>query len=304
MNRPKVSIVILNWNQENDTSVCLDSLKALAYDNYEVILVDNGSKNGSPDRIKKRFPDTVLIKNDENLGFAEGNNTGMRYALRKGADYIFLLNNDTAVDKDVLNELLRVAESDKSVGVVGAVNYSFDYPDRAVLVYTSFNWFTGFTKKEKLDDISNGVITEPQEAHGVTGSSLLIKREVIEKIGLLDKRFFIYYEDTDWCMRARRAGYKVMYVPRAGIRHKVSVTFGQKTALEYYLYTRNLPLFMVKNCPKICLPSFFLFYILKISVYCAGLMLTGRFRHAQGLFFGFADFCTGRFFKGRLEALR
>jgi len=299
---PKVFIIVINWNQQEDTVRCLKSLESLDYKNRDVVLIDNGSRDGSPDRIKEQFPRITLIKNKENIGFAAGNNVGIRHALSQGADYILLLNNDTIVDSSVLKELINVAESDEKIGVVGAVNYSFEDRKKVVMLSISFNWFTGFTKKEDLDAISRGVITEPRQVHGVTGSSLLIKRAVVGKIGLLDSRFFIYYEDTDWCMRARKAGYKVLYVPRAKIWHKVGVSFGQKSPAEFYLYTRNLPLFMIKNCPKVFIPSFFLFYILKISIYSISFILTGEAKFAKGIFLGFIDFLTRNFNRGRLDS--
>jgi len=298
---PKIYIITINWNQGEDTTKCLESLKALDYKNYEIILVDNGSIDGSPDRIAAKFPNVMLMRNKENLGFAGGNNVGIRYALSRGTDYIFLLNNDTKVDSGVLRELINVAEPDAKIGVVGAVNYSFEYPDKAITVCTSFNWFTGFTKKEPLEAISKGIISEPQEVHGVTGSSLLIKREVIERIGMLDERFFIYYEDTDWCVRARKAGFRVLYVPKAKIWHKISITFGEKSVKEYYLYTRNILLFMAKDCPKVFVPSFFLFYIIKNFVYSLKFIMTSKAEYAKAIFLGFVDFLSGNFGEGRLD---
>lgn len=298
---PKVFIIILNWNQQEDTVRCLSSLKSLDYKNYEIVLVDNGSADSSPDRIKEQFAQLTLIKNKENIGFAAGNNVGIRHALSRDADYILLLNNDTIVDSSVLKNLINVGESDNRIGVLGAVNYSFEDRQKAVLISTSFNWFTGFTKKEDLNAVSRGVIIEPQQAHGVTGSSLLIKREVVEKIGLLDERFFIYYEDTDWCMRASKAGYKVLYVPRARIWHKIGASFGRKTDTELYLYTRNLPLFMMKNCPRILLPSVFTFLTLKNMIYFINFILTGEGGHALAILFGIIDFCRRDFGKGRLD---
>jgi GT2 family glycosyltransferase len=210
MREPYVYIIILNWNQADDTIRCLDSLRTLAYKNFSVIVVDNGSRDGSPAKIKKEFPDIRVIANKHNLGFAAGNNVGINYALKEEPDYIFLLNNDTKVEPSLMRELITVAESDTRIGVVGAVNYSFNEPDKVTLVHTTFNWLTGFTKREPLEAIANGHIVEPQEAHGVCGSSLLIKRGVIETVGLLDERFFIYYEDTDWCLRAGKAGFQVL----------------------------------------------------------------------------------------------
>ncbi|NQT22324.1 MAG: glycosyltransferase family 2 protein, partial [Candidatus Omnitrophica bacterium] len=124
MSEPRTSIVILNWNQKDDTAKCLKSLEKLLYKNYGIIVVDNGSKDGSPDFLKNNFSNITLIKNEENLGFAEGSNIGIRHALSVGTDYVLLLNNDLVVQEDFLGILVEAAEKDSKIGILGAVNYS------------------------------------------------------------------------------------------------------------------------------------------------------------------------------------
>lgn len=127
---PKVSIIVLNWNRLMDTSECLETLQKVEYENKEIIVVDNGSSNGSQDYIRRNYHDIMLVENTENLGFAEGNNKGIQLALRNGADYVFLLNNDTIVDRNVIEELIEVAETDILIGFLGPKIYYYNEPNR------------------------------------------------------------------------------------------------------------------------------------------------------------------------------
>jgi len=301
MREPKVYIIILNWNQKEDTGACLESLGTLDYGNYSVIVVDNGSTDGSIRYLESRFPKVTIIKNRENLGFVEGCNTGIRYAQDPDIEYILLLNNDMTVDKAMLGELISVAESDKEIAILGAVHYSFDKRDKVIQTGTDFNWFTGFVKRQDLKGIENGKVIEPQAIQGVSGGSFLIKKEVIDKIGLPDPRYFIYYEDIDWCRAAHRAGYKVLYIPRAKVYHKKETSFGGSKAPFLYLYTRNFPLFMRKNCPRIFLISVFVFYILKLLIRSLHFLMTGRIQECKAILYGFCDAVTGNYGKGRLD---
>jgi len=194
-----------------------------------------------------------------------------------------------------------VAESDQKIGITGAVNFRYDQPDEAFLTGTNFNWWTGFTKKQPIEAITEGRLKEPQESLSVPGSSLLIKKEVIDRIGVLDSRFFIYYEESDWCARAIKAGYKVYFVPKAKIAHKVSVTFGNKTPKGHYLYTRNLALFMVKNNKLLPLVTFFVFYLCKIFLRVILFYFTGKKRESRAIMMGLTDFLKHNFERGRLD---
>jgi len=301
--KPLVAIIILNWNQEKLTAQCLESLKGIDYDNYSVIVVDNGSTDASEARIKEKFPGIKLIKNKENTGFAEGNNIGARYGLDKGADYIFLLNNDTKVEPDIIKRLVETAESEQKIGITGAINYYYDQPDKIYSAGGYFNWWTS-----KLTRLDGGVIKKLgwevlKKIHFVPGSSILIKRAVFEKIGFLDPRFFIYYEEADLCVRAKKAGYRVVSVKRAKILHKVAVIFKRYSPVEYYLYTRNLLLFMKKNCPRYSIISFFLCDVIKIFFRVINLFFTGRRKEAGAVAFGFIDFFKNSFGKGRIGLL-
>lgn len=301
MGEPHVSIIILNWNQKLVTAACLRSLEKITYKNYRVIVVDNGSGDDSVAYLRQNFPSAVILANVENVGFAEGCNVGMRRACEEGTDYAFLVNNDVTVEPNALEVLVSTAEADRTIGIVGAVNYALDDPGKPLIIGTNFNWLSGYARRENLKPIESGRIRDPQPIDGASGSALLIKRPVIDRIGLLDARFFIYYEDVDWCLRARRAGYRVLYVPQAKVYHEIGTTFGKNDAVLCYLYTRNLPLFMVKNSPRLLLANFFVFYVLKILFRIVLYFLTGRRRRLQALLYGVRDFLKNNFGKGSLQ---
>lgn len=219
---PKVSIIMLNWNSYPVTRDCLLSLRKMSYPNFEVILVDNGSHDSSPEELSRDFPEVEMIRNPRNLGFAAGNNVGIRKALGRGTDYLLLLNNDTVVAPNFLCELVRVAESDPSIGMLNPKIYFFEPADRiwyAGGVCRPWRVFPIHLGLRKRDD---GSYNQTREVSFTTGCALLIKAELVRKIGLLDEAFFLSFEDADWSMRASRAGFKQFYVPSSVIWHKDS----------------------------------------------------------------------------------
>jgi len=223
---PLVYIIILNWNGKEDTVACLRSIEKLEYPNFSVILVDNASSDGTAEYVKGKFPEVNIIANSENLRFAGGNNVGIKYAMEHNADQVLLLNNDTEVATNFLPELVHAIENDKSIGIAGPKIYYYD--DKNVI------WFAGGKVEFWKGWISHIGIREPdhgqydfaREVDYITGCCMLVRREVIEKIGKLDESFFIYGEDADWCLRASKAGYKLVYVPSSIIWHKVSASSG------------------------------------------------------------------------------
>ena len=220
----KASIVIVNHNGADDTLECLDSLSKIDYPDYEIILADNASSDASfiLNKIHKNFPAVKILALPRNLGFAGGNNAGIKAALDGGARCVLLLNNDTTVASDFLNQMVKAAESDKKIGVVGAKIYYFAEKTRIWYNGGVFSWINGGCH------IQDGAIDENPDDKEIinteyaTGCALLIKREVIEKIGLLCEDFFMYYEDIEWCLRGGEAGYKTVVAPAAHIWHKVS----------------------------------------------------------------------------------
>ncbi len=249
---PEVYIIILNWNGLDDTLECLQSLGKIDYPHYKIVLVDNKSKNDEGRIIKQQYPEIHLIQNKKNEGYAQGNNIGIEYALKQGADYILFLNNDTVVLPDFLSILVEYLQKHETVGVVGPKMLYYD-SDKIWFNGGKIYWWIGFARHlERLKQNTQSKITSPLEVEYITTVCCLVKKEVFEKIGLLDSSFFIYYDDTDWCFRARRAGYKNVVVPAAVIRHKVSVASGVEgrqtiSPFQAYFQARNAIIFGRKN---------------------------------------------------------
>jgi hypothetical protein len=248
LDRPKIAIIVLNWNGKQDTLACLESLTKLIYLNFEVIVVDNGSTDGSAAAIRKDFPKFLLIENDENYGFAEGNNIGIRKAMQHGAELFFLLNNDTIVAADILDRFVAMFDSCQEAGILGAKIYLFEQKQTIDHLGGMWNSKTAtfeFIGKHQTD---NGQWQNPQELDYVCGAGLILTRKVIDAIGYLDPRFFLIWEESDYCFRSRRAGFKVVTCPEAKIWHKVSASFVGGKPHSTYFWWRNRLLWIEKNC--------------------------------------------------------
>lgn len=244
----KVFVVILNWNGKDDTIECLKSVSKINYSNYEVIVVDNASGDGSVATIRRVFPAVTLIENKSNLGFAAGNNVGIRYALDKGADFILLLNNDTTVDADLLNELVAAYGTIPVAAFLGGKIFFYDKPDIIQYYggrYSESHILEGHHNGEGEKD--DGRFNDVIESEYITGCAIFAHRSLLENIGLLDERFFVYWEDGDWCLRAKSAGFKNYVIPGAKLWHKVSRSTGGGSPISTFYVTRNRILFAKKH---------------------------------------------------------
>jgi GT2 family glycosyltransferase len=242
---PLVMIIVLNWNGKQDTLACLESLQQLSYPNAQVLVVDNGSSDGSADAIRARFPHQSLIELKENLGFAGGNNVGLRYALERGADYALLLNNDTLVAPDFVDCLVQAVEADPSIGAAGPTIYYHEQAERIWSAGGVVDWRSGQTRMLELNAPDSGQLgVAPRAVDFVTGCALLARRAALEQAGLLDERFFVYYEEAEWCMRAQRAGFRVVHVPGSKIWHKIPLDARDSSPAVHYYMTRNRLLFL------------------------------------------------------------
>ena len=244
---PSVYIIILNWNGKEDTLKCLQSLSCIDYQNYHIVLVDNGSHDGLVGFLEQdeNFKLTVL-KNTDNVGFAEGCNIGIRFALSKRCDYVLLLNNDTIVNVSFLLKLVNVGEKHSDIGMLSPVIY-YDKPSDRVWFYNAgIDWQNGFAYHDE-SDVSE-LMSSPKDFHEseyLPGCALLVKRPVIEELGLLDSRFFAYYEDVDWSLRCKKANWKTVVVTSSVIRHKLSSH--QNSDFGNFLKYRNTILFLWKH---------------------------------------------------------
>jgi GT2 family glycosyltransferase len=245
MDYPRIAIILVNWNAAQYTIECLASLQKLDYPNFETILIDNGSVDHSPTIIRQAFPGIMLLEMGENLGFVEGNNVGIREAQRRGAELVLLLNNDTEVDPDCLSRMVDVIQSDTKIGIVGPTIYYHSLPDTIWSAGGEIIWRAGLTRMMNLGEKDYGQLgTQPRKVDFVTGCALLIKMTAIQEAGLLDQRFFAYFEEAEWCVRVNRAGYQIMHIPDAKIWHKISLEAREASPMVHYYMIRNRLLFL------------------------------------------------------------
>lgn len=234
---PRVTAIILNWNGMRDTLECIESVKNLDYPDVRILVVDNGSTDGSPSVIRDRYPSVTLLQNKENIGFAGGNNLGMGKALEMGADYLWLLNNDTVLEKGTLGRLVTAILDRPEVGLASPYIYYHGTPDRIQFCGSYIDWDRNrIVKLEEGDFIpGNG------ENISLWGTALLVKRSVVEKVGFLNEKYFAYHEDEEYCMRAALAGIRCVVVPESRIFHKNSRSTGSNDApMQVFLRSRNL----------------------------------------------------------------
>jgi GT2 family glycosyltransferase len=246
---PRISVIVVNWNGKEHTLECLESLGSIDYPNFEVVVVDNGSQDNSVQAIQKIFPGVALLETGDNLGFAVGNNMGIRYSLDRGADYLFLLNNDTVVDPQILNSFVAALRQIGEDAILGAKIYYYSKP--TTIWYAGARWLpeiSGFKHigQGRIDnDTDFNAISETDYA---CGCALFVSAGLLNRIGLLDETFYLTFEETDLCYRARRSGHKSFFVPEAKVWHKISTAFGgENSVLYHYFLLRNKLLWAEKN---------------------------------------------------------
>ena len=245
-----VTIIVLNWNRPEDTLACVASLRAMRGPAFDLLLVDNGSTDQSAARLRAALPDVPLIANATNLGFAEGNNVGIRQALAHGAAHVLLLNNDTVVDPGMLEGLLAAAKAHPRAGFLGAKIFYHAAPERIWMGRPDWDPQTCRFTHAGLNapDASAGLDTVAPAAYAC-GCAMLVRAETIAQIGLMDPRFFCYYEEVDWCFRGARQNWHSLYVPAAKVWHKVSASSagGKQSPVVRYFRTRNSLLWASRN---------------------------------------------------------
>jgi len=243
MPQPLVYVLILNWNLKDDTAECVVSVLNSHYSNYRLLVVDNASTDGSVEYLRHAFPCAEMIANSRNLGFAAGNNVGIQYALNAGARYVLLLNNDTVVDANMLGGLVACAETETAIGVVAPNVLYYQERNRIWRLGERLHRWLPVPMSVGRNQIDRGQFDSPLDVDYVAFCAALIKRDVLEMIGLLDERFFFSYEDADFCRRARDAGYRIVCRPRERVWHKVAQS-AQKDALNTtYLRSKSRGLF-------------------------------------------------------------
>jgi GT2 family glycosyltransferase len=239
--QPLVSVIILSWNARSFLEKCLDSVLKTDYPTLEVIVSDNGSSDGSPELVRQRYPSVILIENKMNLGFSEGNNVAIQHS---SGDIVILLNQDTLVDKAWVGEIVKVAK-EPSIGILGPKIYCSE--SNVIQAAGFYLYPSGHHLARGAFQEDVGQFDQVVDVDYVMGAALAIKRPVIERIGLLDPDFFAYYEEVDWCYRAKEVGYKVTVVPRASVYHYGSISWGRNPFKQMYLNERNRIRFIIKH---------------------------------------------------------
>ncbi len=242
----KVGVVILNYKVKDQVLKCVESVKKSSYKDLEIIVVDNNSHDGLENSIKQ-FKDIFFIQTGDNLGYSGGNNQGIKKALDLDCEYIFILNPDTTIDSKCIEECLD-GFKDEEAGIIGPKVY---FGDGKTIWYAGgkFDLDNVLGSHLGVNEIDQGQYDQVMETDFVSGGALFVKSEVFKKIGLFDERYFLYYEDSDLCFRAKKVGYKIMYIPSAKVYHTNAQSTGLGSPLQDYFITRNRMLFASKFLP-------------------------------------------------------
>ncbi len=257
---PLVSVITVNYNQVVYTLELLESLRHTAYKNIEVIVVDNGSRENPEPIIREKYPEVKVIVSPENLGFAGGNNLGIRAATGK---YLFFLNNDTEVDQNTFAPLVQLFETTPGAGMASPkILY---YNSGEVIQYvgcSSINPYTGRNHREGFKEVDAGQFDQLRVTDLVHGAAMMVPRRIIEEVGEMPEIFFLYYEELDWCESVKSRGYQVYVVPESKIYHKESMSVGKNSTLKTYYMTRNRLLFMRRHTRGLKKLSWVVFFII------------------------------------------
>lgn len=281
-----VAIILVNWNGYTDTAICLGSLQKLTYGAFKVIVVDNASQDDSRLHIKKYFPEVHLIESTTNEGFTGGNNRGIEYALDEGYDYVMLLNNDTIVPPDLINHLLNTYTKHERVGMIQPGITFMDQPDKIWNAGGLWNRWIGDSKTMGYCEPVASWANEVSLVDWLTGCCLLMSTDFIRKVGALEERYFAYYEDVEWSLRAKKLGYQLLLDTNIWIQHKAGASGKTKSKeregflhpILHYYNVRN-HLWLIRQHPQaVHYVTASIFQFLKVIAYCIYFFLRGRFR--------------------------
>lgn len=258
-NEPLVYVIILNYNGYKDTIECVNSLKKIVYKNYKIVIVDNNSTDDSEKVLKESCKECLIIQTGRNLGYAGGNNIGINYSIENESDYICILNNDVVVEQNFLNELVKHFENNDNTAMVGPM--ICEYSNKQIIQSTGarVNLYKG-----DVSPLNNGK-TEEQikqkiiKCDYVGGACILVRRDVLEDIGLIPENYFLFFEETEWCFRAREKRYDVICCCDAKVKHKGSSSMNKVSGLSEYFMHRNRIIFEKRNANLIQLICFYVY---------------------------------------------
>lgn len=294
--RPGVAIIIVNWNSYDMTSQCLVSLRSLDYPDFKTIVVDNGSTDGSADRLETDFPEIILLRNKENRGFTGGNNSGIVYAIENDFEYLMLLNNDTVITPPFLGCLINSIDTTPSIGAIQPkIMYNYD---RSVIwnAGTALNRFLFTFKTIGENEKDQGLYDKAGEIPWITGCCFLVRTDIIRQIGPLDDKFFIYYEDVDWSLKIRGRSHKLWYEPKAVIYHEAGMSDanridhneGKMSPFSHYMNVRNHLYVVRRYASGVNRLGSFLYQLAKFFGYTAYFLVRGRFKKLRFALKGFS----------------
>lgn len=277
----RVTCIVLNWNGWKDTVKCLAALQRCTHPQLTIIVVDNGSTDGSASRIRLQFPGIFLLETEKNLGFAAGNNVGIRYALDHGAEFIWLLNNDTEPAPEALSALLTKALTDDRIGAVASICYYADAPSTVQV-------WAGCRVNLWLGSARNA--TEPHNDEwfdALYGASLLIRRAALEEVGLLDPGFFFYWEETEFCLRLREHSWRLAAAPDSSVLHKTGASVGTNMSMRdrYSTASALRILRLHSTLPALAISLF-------LALRFGHRLLRGEFSRCSGVWEGVRDYRT------------
>ncbi|MBI3781896.1 MAG: glycosyltransferase family 2 protein [Deltaproteobacteria bacterium] len=288
---PSVAVIVLNWNGTDDTLECLASLSRMTYPRFELVVVDNGSRTSPRRQILGAFPAVTYLETGENLGYAGGNNVGIRAALASGHDYVFVLNNDTIVEPDVLDKAIAVVEEDPAIAVLGVKIVAWDDPGRVWVAYGQVTYRQGLVRLIGYYGLDDGRFDQQLDVEWVPGTAMLMSRRALETVGLFDEEFFAYHEDVDWCTVARAKGLRVVYSPEPRIYHKGHRSSGGKGYVtpRQYLAGRNMVLYVRKHATPLQKLKFLAFQLATVPLQYIRRRLSGEHAGVESKVRGMLD---------------
>ena len=300
MSSPLVATIILNTNRREDTLACLASLQQSLYPENKIIVLDNHSTDGSVEAISAKYPQVQIVSLDKNLGYAGNNNVGINMAIDQRVDWVFVLNEDTILDPDCISSLIKVGQGDPGIGVLGPMVYHYDEPE---VIQSAGGMLGPYWDSIHLakDEKDIGQYVSPHQVEWISGCAIMVRREAIEMVGPIDERFFYYWEETEWCLRIGKAGWRIFHVPAARLWHKgVQRDYHPKPSVTYY-GTRNRLLMLAKHKAPL---RIWIHAWLQILRTLTSWTLKSKWRHMHehrdAMWKGMADFISGRW--GQMSA--
>lgn len=273
---PLVSVISVNYNQAQITIETIESLKKVTYPNIEIIIVDNASHE-NPDCIKEKFNEIIFIKSDKNLGFAGGNNLGIKEA---SGEYILLLNSDTEVEKDFMQPLVSLLQSNPEIGIVSPKLVYYFSENKNLIQFAGsnkINLYTGRGSTIGFKTIDNGNFNNVTETHFAHGAAMMLPMRVIREVGLMPEIYFLYYEEHDWAQLVKRKGYKIYYNGKSTVYHKESMSVGKDNPNKVYYMNRSRIIYGRRNAGLFIFIISFLFYtFFSMPVNCLKYAIKGK----------------------------